>query len=479
MSNNGYMDSFVEENKGHKNEYRDSGFSDDEDGNSQTESDTPGNNKKINSFNVSSTTEPSQMREKSNNLLSLNFNEFFCIINLLASTLGGGCFVFPYILYQVGIITSLLIFILVSISVYYSLDLLRRFVVDSKYFSFSFIVQKTLGPVWLKIYTISAFLFYMSCIVNYLDLLFDFNKSIIDFFDDGWGKVLFFLVSCFIEILLCLFTNKISKLHYFSLIVVILFLIITVILIIKSIFDFKNGDFKKLSLFTIEDKFHSNPTNWTSFLFIMSKIIEIFYGFIYHSCFPTLLSDLDNISHSNTKKIQNISYSVLILLYIIFSFFGCSFYEEVRKEDIIFVDNIDIKNNILKILFKTILILLFLALIPIRYVVIRDNYTSLMGKESLPFKYEILITSICLFINNLIVYLTGDSKNFISLLIHYFGGALGVFICFVLPVISFISINGTAKLRSIFGYIIGGIFIVIGFFSIFYNFQSKDDGMVN
>ena len=87
MSNNGYMDSFVEENKGHKNEYRDSGFSDDEDGNSQTESDTPGNNKKINSFNVSSTTEPSQMREKSNNLLSLNFNEFFCIINLLASTL--------------------------------------------------------------------------------------------------------------------------------------------------------------------------------------------------------------------------------------------------------------------------------------------------------------------------------------------------------------------------------------------------------
>ena len=192
MSDNGYMDSFVEENKGRKNEYRDNGFSDDEDVNDQAESDTPGHNKKINSFNVSSATEGSQMREKSNNSLSLNFNEFICINNLLASALGGGSFVFPYILYQVGIITSLLIYILVSISVYYSLDLLRRFVVDSKYFSFSFIVQKTLGHLWLKIYTISAFLFYMSCIVNYLDLLFDFNKSMIDFFNDGWGKVLFF-----------------------------------------------------------------------------------------------------------------------------------------------------------------------------------------------------------------------------------------------------------------------------------------------
>ena len=217
MSDNGYMDSFVEENKGRKNEYRDSGFSDDEDGNSQTESDTQGHNKKINSFNISSTTEASQMREKSNNLLCFNFNEFICINNLLASALGGGSFVFPYILYQVGIITSLLIYILVSISVYYSLDLLRRFVVDSKLFSFGFIVERTLGALWLKIYAISAFLFYISCIVNYLDFLYKFIKGLDDFFKKGWVKFFFFLISCIIEILLCIFTNKISKIHYLSL----------------------------------------------------------------------------------------------------------------------------------------------------------------------------------------------------------------------------------------------------------------------
>ena len=368
----------------------------------------------------------------------------------------------------------MIIFIFLSISIYYSLDLLRIFVVNSKFFSFSFITQHTLGNLWQKIYAISAFLFYMSCIINYLELLHKFIRSMLDFLKDGWGKIIYFLISCIIQILLCLFTNKISKLYYFSLIVVIIFIIILIVLIIKSIFLFSSGEFKHLSLFTLEI---NNKTNWKSFLFITSKIIEFFYGFIYHSTFPTLLSGLDNISNSKTKKIQNISFILLFFFYIIISFFGCSFYDE--NSELILVDQIAISNDILKYIFKSILILLFIILIPIRYIVIRDNYTSLIGQDILQLKYEILITSICLIISNIIVFFTGESKNFMSILIHYFGGALGVFICFVLPIISFISLNPKGKLRAIFGYIIGGIFIVIGFFSIFHNIQSEDDGITN
>ena len=286
-------------------------------------------------------------------------------------------------------------------------------------------------------------------------------------------KFFFFLISCIIEILLCIFTNKISKIHYLSLIVVCLFIIILLVLIIKTIIVFKDGEFKSFDLFTIEDKDHNKNTNWTSFLFIMAKIIELFYGFIYHSSFPTLLSGLDNISNENTKKVQNISYIVLVIIYAIFTFFGCSFYDE--HLNLTFEEGVTISNKFLKCSFTCVLILLFLTLIPIRYIVIRDNYSSLFGQEELPLKYEIIITSICLIINNLIVYFTGNSNNFISQVMHYFGGALGVFICFVLPVISYIAINRKVKLRAIIGYIIAGIFIVIGFFSIFYNFQSKDD----
>lgn len=475
MTENIYLNSFISDNRESKKEYRDSGFHDDEEEsiqNDRIEPEQQEHSGKINSFNVSGSTEPIKTKQKSDSQKFLTSNELICIANILASTLGGGAFVFPYIIYEVGILSSLFIFIFVSISVYYSLDLLRRFVVDSKLFSFGFIVNKTLGNFWLKIYAISAFLFYMSSIVNYLVFLYRYVESMIDFFDGGWGKILFFVISYIIEVVLCIFTNKVSKIHYLSLIVVILFFIILIVLITKSIILFKSGDFESFSLFTIEPK---KPTIWDSFLFVNAKIIEFFYGFIYHSSFPTLLSALDNISNNNTRKIQNFSYLALIVIYIIFSFFGCAFHD--KNSDLIFEKNINISNKVLECLFKCILILLFLSLIPIRYIVIRDNYTSIIRQEYLPLKYEILITSICLFINNLIVYLTGNRDSFISLLTHYFGGALGVFICFVLPLISYIFINGKTSLRVIFGYIIVSIFIAVGFFSIFYSFKSEDDGM--
>ena len=111
---------------------------------------------------------------------------------------------------------------------------------------------------------------------------------------------------------------------------------------------------------------------------------------------------------------------------------------------------------------------------PLRYIIIRDNYTSLIGKDVLPIKIEIIITTICLLIINLVVYFA-NYENLISDIILIFGGFFGVFIGFVLPVIIYISINGKTKKRSIIGYIIAGIFIFIGFFSIFYNFKHKDD----
>ena len=217
--------------------------------------------------------------------------------------------------------------------------------------------------------------------MNYLVFLYRYVESMIDFFDGGWGKFLFFVISYIIEVVLCIFTNKVSKIHYLSLIVVILFFIILIVLITKSIILFKSGDFESFSLFTIEPK---KPTIWDSFLFVNAKIIEFFYGFIYHSSFPTLLSALDNISNNNTRKIQNFSYLALIIIYIIFSFFGCAFHD--KNSDLIFEKNINISNKVLECLFRCILILLFLSLIPIRYIVIRDNFTSIIRQEYLPIK---------------------------------------------------------------------------------------------
>ena len=469
----GYLHSFVADNRGTQNENRDSGFRDDDEESDIVEEQTPANNNNINSFGVSTVTDVYNNTPNKTSFLTLN--EWLCIINILASTLGVGSLVFPNILYQIGIITSLLIFIFVSISVYFTLDLLRRFVADSKSKSFSLITQQTLGKFWLKIYTISCFLFYMSCIINYLDTLYEFINSLTNkYFDKGWQKIVYFICSCFIEIILCVFTNKISTLHYLSLIVVCSFLIVIIFLIAKTIISIKNNEFKSFSLFTLENV--NNNNKWEAFLFIMAKIIEFFYGYIYHSCLPTLLSGLSEINYVTTKKVHNISFSILVIIYILISVFGCSFYD--KDSYFILENNNKLGNSVLEVIFRCILILIFITLIPIRYIIIRDNYTILIGQE-LSLLFEILITSICLIINNVIVGFLGDSKQFISQLIHYFGGALGVFICFILPVIIYISINGKTQFKAILGYIIGVVFVLIGFFSIFYNFQEDGDGITN
>ena len=455
------------------NSVRDTGYDD----NDYENMDTPGkeNNNKINSFNISCGNKDNE--NDTNTKKCFNLNELECLINILASTLGVGAFVFPSILYQLGIITSLMLLFFVSASVYYSVDILRRFVVDSKNFSFSDITQKTLGNLWLKIYAVSAFLFYMSCIVNYSDLIYDYSKSILNSLGEGFLKIIFFVIMCTIEIILCIFTSELSKLYFLSLIVIVIFFIILLVSIINSIIVMvkdKNDETSfqfKFALFTIENKYLvRNP--WNDFIFIMSKIIEIFYGFIYHSTFPTLLHSLKDVNKTNSKKIQNVSYTIINIIYIFILFFGFSFYDN-DKNTIIFteIDENQIPITFLRISFKIILIILFLTLIPIRYIVIRDNYTSLICMKEVPLKYEIIITSICLIINNTVVYFIGDSSNFITKGISYFGGIFGVFISFVLPVLSFMAFFGKTQNRTIFGYFIVGIFIFIGFFTIFYNIK--------
>ena len=89
-------------------------------------------------------------------------SKFSSIINLITSTIGAGCLNYSYTLAHIGLQMTVIIFIFVSISVYYTLNLLRRFVVDTKYFSFALMTNEILGKTWLKIYVICSLIFYLS-----------------------------------------------------------------------------------------------------------------------------------------------------------------------------------------------------------------------------------------------------------------------------------------------------------------------------
>ena len=467
LENNGYLDSFVGSERCSKN--RTSDFVDEEDIEyKKTNSNFPQENKeKIGSINMSN--EKTIKKKFNKKQKCFNKNELMCIINLLASTFGSGALCFSNILYQIGIINSFFIFLFVSFCCYFSLDLLRSFVVDSRLFSFAIITQTTLGKFWLKIYVICSFIYYMSGIINYSKILYLIMKSMLNFLNGGFLKILYFLITCFIEIILCIFTNKPTKLFILSIIVVICYIIIFFTVIIKSIvFMGKGGANDKFgvdNLFFIKNE--HNDSSWFIFLMIMSKFIEFFYGYTYHSSYPTILSYLDNISEISTKKIHKFSFLIIFFVYFFISFFGYLINKEVPQ--ILFISDLN-ENNFLICLFKSILAILFICLTAVRYVVIRDNYSSLIGKENLPKKIEIPITIFCLFLINIIVCFVedGEKNNLISIMVQIFGGLFGVFICFVLPAINHFAIN-RLKTRAVIGFIICFIFVVIGIFTVINN----------
>lgn len=406
-------------------------------------------------------------------------SELSGILNIVVSAIGGGCFSLPHIMYDGGIIVSLIIFFLVTVCIAYSIDLLRSFVVDTKYFSFALMTETILGPKWLKLYAVSSFIIYVSMEVSYLSSINLYVKDIFGFEEDAWIEVLYYMISMVIEILICIYISKIAKMHLLSIISISCFIILFISLISISIaaninnevgkkFDSKNFFFPGIDPDTLPNKISR----------IVSYLMEYVYSYSYHSTFPTLMGNLNVATHSSTQRVHLISFSIIFLTYLITSIFGFIMCDKVPVE--IFIQ--DNKTQYFKgkweyliVPFKIVLCIYLLTLIPIRFIVIRDNYITLYGEKKMTFLQELIIISIFIFICNIFVFgvsifawfnLKEDLNDLdIKPIIQAFGGMFGVIICFCLPVVNYISVNGKKKIKSIIGYVIVVFFVIVGLFS--------------
>jgi hypothetical protein len=394
-------------------------------------------------------------------------SEFSAIINIASSTIGRGCFNFPKILEDLGLPLTTFIFIFVSISIYYSIDLLRRFVVDTKFFSFALMTSDILGNYWLKIYCISSLIFYLSIEIDYISQLYSLFSNL-DIISEDYEliiNIIYFIVTIILEISLCSYIAEINKIHLLSFISSILFIIILLGIIIQAIYQKINNnsiDFSSLIAPTINNKLEF-------FFAVMTYTIKFVYGFSYHSSYPTLLSNLKNIDEYNTKRIHKISFIFIAISYYLITFFGnCLIFP---LNELLSPTDKNSQGNKQIFFFKIVIFLFLFGVIPLRFIVIRDNYCSLLGLTK-RHKMDLLIVSICIIFCNVISFLTNErliqfniNSNFIGL----FAGIFGVIISFVLPIINYIAINGRRKVKSIIGYILSCTFCTIGIFSVGYS----------
>lgn len=405
-------------------------------------------------------------------------SELSGILNICASAVGAGCFTFPWIISTLGILNASFIYFLVTLCIYYSLDLLRSFVVDTKYFSFSLMTEATLGKKWLMVYSFSSFIYYLSININYLTLLYSIFKSSFVSHSTFIGFI-FLLITCSLEIFLCLYTSKTAKINLLSLFTMLNYAFIIIITVIEGIHASIKQDYisKKFS-----KKFWMNPSGdqggWKVFFASITTCIKYIYAYSYHSSFPTLIGNLKNVNESNSKKVQNISFIFISVTYFLIGIFGYLIRENVST--VLFREYEDSsERDIFTITIKIILFFFLFSLIPNRYIVIRDGYNSLIGKEKLTYKKDLLFTVLSLLLSNGIVFMNEElfvaegiiEIDIFSIMVYIFGGLFGVVIAFGLPVINFAAVNGKRKLKSLIGYGITGLFLLLGLLSFGYSFN--------
>ena len=206
---------------------------------------------------------------------------------------------------------------------------------------------------------------------------------------------------------------------------------------------------------------------------ISSFLTEYVFSYSYQSTFPTILGNLQNVTQSTTQRVHLISFGIIFGAYLITTIFGFIMSDEVPTE----IFQQDEQTNYFKggweylvVPYKIVLCAFYLTLIPLRFIVLRDNYITLIGEKKMTFFKELLIISIFIFISNIFVFgvrlFDGINKNInVKSLIQAFGGIFGVIISFFLPVVNYMSVNGKKKVKSIIGVIINVIFIFAGVLS--------------
>lgn len=439
-----------------------SNFDDDND-------DVSANNYHSNNINLVSNG-TNEIKTKNSFLRFAGDNEFYGVVNLLASAIGSGCVTFPSLLQTAGVVTSLLIFIIVSISIYFSLYLLTNFIISTNLYSLAEITQKILGSTWLKIYAFFSALFYLSGEVNYINLIVEYGAKGLFKINETYLMIIFYLSICIIEILLCLFISNMSHIHILSLISVLCFTFIVISLIIYTIIII---DKEIKSKFTLNKLFMPPSDSILEYIIsICTCFIEYVYSYVCHSSFPTLIGNLKT-KEENPKIVVNIYFSIILIMYFLISIFGYISQidtEEKHKTLILFTN--DSLQGVFNYILQIAIALFFVCLIPIRFLVLRDNYKSLFNYK-VTYIIDLIFISVNIILACVISYFCHSDTNLIFSLNEIFGGISGVGICFVLPVLTYISINKKGECKSVLGYIMAIFFLLIGLFTAGYSFFKK------
>lgn len=380
-----------------------------------------------------------------------------------AATFGTGCLTFPYIISEVGVIPGVLIFLLVSFSMLYTLHLLSQSSLNANIFNFGELTKKSVNNFCFIIYNVSTICFLIGAIMTYELTSYQFLMDIFSsFFYEGdeekrvpikWKFAIIITVSCFcLQLPLCLIKN-LSQLKYSSLVATVSIILVTIITLITF---FCKMSFENVQWVSSEKM---KTVSWFLQLTMITNAFVVFmFGYLNHNGFLLVIKNLKNPNEKRINKVLFRSFIIECIFYLILGLSGYFINPELKNE--FFINESEV-NRIIYIIAKAILIPCLQCLIPIRWNLLKESLASFFPRIEISSKVNLILTIVMLILMNYSLLFIGKVIDIIG----FVGGIFGVMICYFLPLFIFVAIFGKTRFRSIVGYVFLVFFGIIGIIS--------------
>ena len=393
-----------------------------------------------------------------------------------AMTFGTGCMTFPYIIGQMGVVPGVVIFLLVSFSMLYTLDLLLKGSLNANTFNFGDLTKKSLNNAGFIVYNVSTIVFLIGAVMTYQLTSYQFFTDIFyKYFYEGenkvpilWRHVVLISVSCFcIQIPLCLY-EKMSKLKYTPIIATCAIIIITLIIFFVFIFhiNLNSSDIQWFTGYGINGK-----TFWEILYTVTNAFVVFMFGYLNHNGFLLVMKNLQNPTEKRTNKVMQRSFWIEFIVYFILALSGYFLTPSNNTTEMFLNTGLGGSGSYYETCFciaKVIMVLCLQSLIPLRWSLLKESLISFFKDNQINKKVDVTITVVMLIIMNYSLLFVENVVNIIG----FVGGIFGVLVCYFIPLFIYIGIFGKKKVTSFIGYILLIFFGIIGVISTIFSLKS-------
>lgn len=369
------------------------------------------------------------------------------IASYIGLSINSSCFVFPFLLYKLGIIPAIILLLFTSITTQFIIKGFISTSLRTKLNSYQKLIEREIGTktkIAYNILNIITMLLIMLSFLNFTDvLIFNIIKK-----DQTYFIIIKVISGFLVQLPLCLMKTQVNVqilaiIGFLFLVYVIAIIIYIIILELITPSSDSTLDLS-LSLFT--------NIKWYNYFTSFSLINA---GFFTQNGMLMIVNGIKNITKRRANKIIYISFSIQIVCYMFITIGGYYFNKKNNSITSLFLskaheDSIALSGQIC-------LILAIYLFFPIRWNIFRNSLNCLFEENE-------FVKSLYIWLITFLLIILNASSPFINIMsiISIYGGIPSIIITFLLPTIISSNIFGWNN-KWLFCWIFTIIFIICGF----------------